>query len=45
VPKIAFGIFDGRKEDSFAPDGNDFVHGSGPKADVITGFICYQLDG
>jgi len=43
VPKIAFGIFDGRTEDSFAPVGNDFQHGSALNADIITKFVCDQL--
>jgi len=43
VPKIAFGIFDGRTEDSFAPVGNDFQHGSALNPDIITKFICDQL--
>lgn len=45
VPKIAFGLFDGRKENSFAPVGSDFIHGSALNPGIITGFICSQLNG
>ncbi|KAF8500661.1 hypothetical protein BU17DRAFT_58993 [Hysterangium stoloniferum] len=43
VPKIAFGIFDGRTENSFAPVGNDYQHGSALNPDIITRFVCDQL--
>jgi len=43
APQIAFGIFDGRKENSFAPVGNDFQHGSALNPDIITKFVCDQL--
>jgi hypothetical protein len=43
APQIAFGIFDGRKEDSFAPVGDDFDHGSALNPDIITKFVCDQL--
>lgn len=43
VPAIAFGIFDGRKEDSFAPVGDDFSHGSALNPDIITKAVCDTL--
>lgn len=43
APKIAFGIFDGRTENSFAPVGNDFQHGSALNPAIITQFVCDQL--
>ncbi|KAK2053831.1 hypothetical protein LY76DRAFT_523795 [Colletotrichum caudatum] len=42
-PSIEFGAgLDGRKEESFAPAG-DFEHGSALNINVISGFICGQL--
>jgi hypothetical protein len=43
VPQIAFGIFDGRTEDSFEPVGSDFQHGSALNPSIITQFVCDQL--
>jgi hypothetical protein len=43
VPKIAFGIFDGRTENSFEPVGADFQHGSALNPGIITQFVCDQL--
>lgn len=45
VPKIAFGIFDGRTEGSFEPVGADFQHGSALNPSIITQFVCDQLVG
>lgn len=43
VPSVAFGIFDGRTEDSFEPVGADFQHGSALNPSIITTFICNTL--
>jgi hypothetical protein len=43
APQVAFGIFDGRKENSFAPAGDDFVHGSALNPNIILDFLCDQL--
>ncbi|CAG8638423.1 10322_t:CDS:2, partial [Acaulospora colombiana] len=43
APQIAFGIFDGRKENSFAPATPSFVHGSALNPNIITQFICDQV--
>ncbi|KAG8850616.1 hypothetical protein FRB91_008922 [Serendipita sp. 411] len=43
VPTVEFGIFDGRKENSFAPSGNGFVHGSALNGNIITQFICDRV--
>jgi hypothetical protein len=43
TPQIAFGIFDGRTENSFAPVGADFSHGSALNPAIITRFVCDQL--
>ncbi|KAG8808672.1 hypothetical protein FRC17_003829 [Serendipita sp. 399] len=43
VPKIEFGIFDGRKENSFAPSGKGFVHGSALNGNIITQFVCDRV--
>ncbi|KAG8821060.1 hypothetical protein FRC18_011458 [Serendipita sp. 400] len=43
VPKVEFGIFDGRTENSFAPSGNGFVHGSALNGNIITQFICDRV--
>ncbi|CAG7847750.1 SubName: Full=Uncharacterized protein {ECO:0000313/EMBL:CCA69522.1} [Serendipita indica DSM 11827] len=43
VPTVQFGIFDGRKENSFAPSGKGFVHGSALNGKIITTFICDRV--
>jgi len=43
VPQIAFGIFDGRTENSFAPVGSDFQHGSALNPAIITRAVCDTL--
>jgi hypothetical protein len=43
TPQIAFGIFDGRTENSFAPVGAEFQHGSALNPNIITRFVCDQL--
>ncbi|KAG8776697.1 hypothetical protein FRC15_011804 [Serendipita sp. 397] len=43
VPKVEFGIFDGRTENSFAPSGDGFVHGSALNGNIITHFICNRV--
>ncbi|KIM33709.1 hypothetical protein M408DRAFT_5231 [Serendipita vermifera MAFF 305830] len=43
VPEIAFGIFDGRTENSFAPVGADFSHGSALNPAIITRAVCDTL--
>lgn len=43
VPQIAFGIFDGRNQNSFAPVGADFSHGSALNPAIITRAVCDTL--
>jgi hypothetical protein len=43
APQIAFGIFDGRSENSFAPATASFVHGSALNPNIITTFICNRV--